>query len=191
MRQPAAPLKINPRSSFPSRPAGGIHLTWVPALRQAQGRLFAGTTRIFISSGGPAAREKGTASRPPTSPVIIDGLGCLPNPLITTGETGRGARPWPLRPIPFHPEGAACRGEAAPRPYFLVAYPHAIEGLGCVIPQSRSRNWTGGQRHECLRLTHAANGWMGLESRVAPGPAQLESCGKSKRMGLRVGSSAS
>ena len=36
----------------------------------------------------------------------------LPNPSITTGETGRGARLWPLGPIRFHPEGAACRGEA-------------------------------------------------------------------------------
>jgi hypothetical protein len=69
-----------------------------------------------------------------------------PNPLITTGETGRGGRPgdpWPLRPIRFHPQGAACRGEAAlrqahggeqgrtaPRPYLLVACPHVIDGLG-------------------------------------------------------------
>jgi hypothetical protein len=45
-----------------------------------------------------------------------------------------GAHGWPrrppLRPIRFHPAGAACRGEAAPRPYFLVAYPHVIDGLG-------------------------------------------------------------
>jgi hypothetical protein len=45
-----------------------------------------------------------------------------------------GAHGWPrrppLRPIRFHPAGAACRGEAPPRPYFLVAYPHVIDGLG-------------------------------------------------------------
>jgi hypothetical protein len=55
------------------------------------------------------------------------------NPLITKGEAGRGGRrsdPWPLRPIRFHSEGAARRGEAPPRPYLLVAYPHVIDGLG-------------------------------------------------------------
>jgi hypothetical protein len=41
-----------------------------------------------------------------------------------------GARRWPLRAIRFHPEGAACRGEAPPRHYLLVAYPHVIDGLG-------------------------------------------------------------
>ena len=55
-------MKINLRSSFPSRLAGGIHPTWVPAPRQAQGRLFAGTTRIFISWGGPAAHENSMES---------------------------------------------------------------------------------------------------------------------------------
>ena len=34
------------------------------------------------------------------------------------------------RGIRFHPEGAACRGEAPPRPYVLVVYPHVIDGLG-------------------------------------------------------------
>ena len=69
----------------------------------------------------------------PSSSSVIDGLGAAPNPFITTGETGRGARPRPLRPIRFHPVGAACRGEAAPRPYFLVAYPHIIDGLGAAV----------------------------------------------------------
>jgi hypothetical protein len=46
-----------------------------------------------------------------------------PNPWITTGEAGMRARRWPLRPVRFHPEGAACRSEAPPRPYLLVAYP--------------------------------------------------------------------
>jgi hypothetical protein len=32
-------------------------------------------------------------------------------------------------PIRSHPEGAARRGEAAPRPYLLIAYPHVIDGL--------------------------------------------------------------
>jgi hypothetical protein len=45
------------------------------------------------------------------------------------GAHGSPRRP-PLRPIRFHPAGAACRGEGAPRPYFLVAYPHVIDGLG-------------------------------------------------------------
>jgi hypothetical protein len=44
-----------------------------------------------------------------------------------------GAWRWPLRPIRFHPDGAACRGEAAPRPYLLVAYPHVIDGLGYAL----------------------------------------------------------
>jgi hypothetical protein len=59
---------------------------------------------------------------------------CRPNPSITMGETGGGGRrgdPWPLRPIWFHPQGAGCRGEAPPRPYLLVTYPHVIDGLGC------------------------------------------------------------
>jgi len=34
--------------------------------------------------------------------------------------------------IRFHPEAAACRGEAAPRPYVPVAYPHVIDGLGAI-----------------------------------------------------------
>jgi hypothetical protein len=53
----------------------------------------------------------------------------IPNPSVTTGEPGIGARRWPLRPIRFRPEGAACRGEAAPRPYLRVAAPHVIDGL--------------------------------------------------------------
>ena len=56
----------------------------------------------------------------------------VPNPLITTGETSSGARPRSLRTIRLHAEGAGCRGEAAPRPYFFVAYPHVIDGLGNV-----------------------------------------------------------
>jgi len=56
---------------------------------------------------------------------------------------GRRGDPWPLRPTWFHPQGAACRGEAAlrqaqggersrtaPRPYLLVTCPRVIEGLG-------------------------------------------------------------
>jgi hypothetical protein len=53
-----------------------------------------------------------------------------PNPSITTGQRNMGARRWRPRPIRLHPEGAACRGEAAPRPYLLVACPHVIDGLG-------------------------------------------------------------
>jgi len=34
------------------------------------------------------------------------------------------------RGIRYHPQGAACRGEAPPRPYVLVVYPHVIDGLG-------------------------------------------------------------
>jgi hypothetical protein len=45
------------------------------------------------------------------------------------GAHGSPRRP-PLRPIRFYPEGPACRGEAPPRPYFLVANPHVIDGLG-------------------------------------------------------------
>jgi hypothetical protein len=63
-----------------------------------------------------------------------------PNPSITTREAGRGARAWPLRPIRFHPEGAACRGEAAPRPYLLVAHPHGIDGLGTWMGRVSSAN---------------------------------------------------
>ena len=53
-----------------------------------------------------------------------------PNPSITTGQPNTGARRWRLRPNRFHPEGAAGRGEAAPRPYLLVACPHVIDGSG-------------------------------------------------------------
>ena len=53
-----------------------------------------------------------------------------PNPSKTTGQPNMGARRWRLRPIRFHPEGAARRGEAAPRPYLLIACPHVIDGLG-------------------------------------------------------------
>ena len=52
---------------------------------------------------------------------------------MTTGQPGMGTRRWPLRPIRFHPEIATCRGEAAPRPYLLMAYLHVINGLGRVI----------------------------------------------------------
>ena len=38
------------------------------------------------------------------------------------------------RGIRFHPEGAACRGEAPPRPYVLVVYPHVIDGLAALPP---------------------------------------------------------
>ncbi len=34
------------------------------------------------------------------------------------------------RGIRLHPEGTACRDEAAPRSYHRVVYPHVIEGLG-------------------------------------------------------------
>jgi hypothetical protein len=44
-----------------------------------------------------------------------------PNPSIRTGGTGWDAWRRPLRPIRFHPEGAARRGEAPPRPYLIVA----------------------------------------------------------------------
>jgi hypothetical protein len=51
------------------------------------------------------------------------------NPSVTTGRTGRGEWPWPPNAVRFHPEGAACRGEAPPRPYVLVVYLHVIDGL--------------------------------------------------------------
>jgi len=38
------------------------------------------------------------------------------------------------RGIRYHPQGAACRGEAPPRPYVLVVYPHVIDGLGRLTP---------------------------------------------------------
>jgi hypothetical protein len=60
----------------------------------------------------------------------LDGLESFPNPSITTGQPSMGARRSPPRPIRFHPEGAACRGEAAPHLYLLVACPHVIDGLG-------------------------------------------------------------
>jgi len=75
---------------------------------------------------------------------VIDGLGEVPNPLITTGKIGKGARPWPLRSIRFHPEGAACRGEAPPRPYSLVAYLDVIDGLGEVEKEVDGKEMGGG-----------------------------------------------
>jgi len=44
----------------------------------------------------------------------------FPNPSITTGATGRGARPWLLRHIRSHPEGATRRGEARLAPTSLL-----------------------------------------------------------------------
>jgi hypothetical protein len=76
-------------------------------------------------------------------PHVIDGLGHNPNPSITTGQPsmgGRRADRWRPRPIRFHPEGAACRGEAAPRPYLLVACPHVIDALGHNAPCLCFRN---------------------------------------------------
>jgi hypothetical protein len=49
---------------------------------------------------------------------------------MTAGGTGRGARPWPLRHIRHHSEGAACRPGSAPHPCFFAAHPSGIDGLG-------------------------------------------------------------
>ena len=83
-----------------------------------------------------------------------------PNPWITTGETGRGGRrsdPWPLRPSQFHPEAAACRGEAAPRPYFLLAYPHVIDGLGLNPNPLITTGETGRGAWPCAPAAHPAS----------------------------------
>jgi hypothetical protein len=53
-----------------------------------------------------------------------------PNPSVTTGQTGRGRGAAEPTPHPVSRGGAACRGEAAPRPYFHVPDLHVIDGLG-------------------------------------------------------------
>jgi len=76
------------------------------------------------------------------------------------------------RGIRYHPQGAACRGEAPPRPYFLVVYPHVIDGLGRAEAPARTRrlpthavtarsqalwksfrNHPGQGSHRCKKLT--------------------------------------
>ena len=57
-----------------------------------------------------------------------------------------GARRLPQRAIRFHPGGAACRGEAPPRPYLHVADPHVIDGLGLALPHSKARTYETGLR---------------------------------------------
>ena len=57
------------------------------------------------------------------------------------------------------PEGVARRGEAPPRPYFLVAYLHVIKRMGAaqngpstLPPILRSRRWLSFQgNQECFR----------------------------------------
>jgi len=58
------------------------------------------------------------------------------------------------RGIRYHPQGAACRGEAPPRPYVLVVYPHVIDGLGPLFIgfQEANRRYMDVRRCGILRL---------------------------------------
>ena len=73
------------------------------------------------------------------------------------GKMGTGARPWHLRRIRFRPEGAACRGEAAPRPYIFVAYPDVIDGLGTDRVHSQ---------HDSTNEEHPPRGWRTHRGKV-------------------------
>jgi hypothetical protein len=110
-------------------------------------------------------------------PHLIDGLGRSPDPFITTRDTGRGARPLRLRPIRFHPDGAACRGEAAPRPYLLVACPHPIDGLGrSPDPFITTRDTGGGARPWRLRPIRFHPEGAACRGEAAPRPYLLVAC---------------
>ena len=77
------------------------------------------------------------------------------------------------RGIRFHPEGAACRGEAPPRSYVLVVYPHVIDGFGgldsCAFRRSPLQGSTRKTRSSPRPLAWAL---LGRPFGAVRGPAQ-------------------
>ena len=64
--------------------------------------------------------------------IVNHVLGRKPQSADSGGQEGKGSGsdPWPPCPIRLNLQVAACTGKAPPRPYFPIALPHLIDGLG-------------------------------------------------------------